>query len=187
MPRSVRLTSRLPSARARGDGRAGASMLPSHLDGDGRLQGTLGSRHEAIGHLALPPSFQLTYSIVTRRCYLSLKPLRRSRTTVQDPHRPRPASRVDHGEGGAMTTKNSNRDCNDLVRRAGMAVVTGALVLSLIPTGAFAAERDTSSSASSSSQGTTSSSPAPNGGTAPGGAPPPVTMQVPAALAAPTP
>ena len=71
-----------------------------------------------------------------------------------------------------MTTKNSNRDCNDLVRRAGMAVVTGALVLSLIPTGAFAAESDTSSSASSSSQGTTSSSPAPNGGTAPGGAPP---------------
>ena len=53
-----------------------------------------------------------------------------------------------------------------------MAVVTGALVLSLIPTGAFAAESDTSSSASSSSQGTTSSSPAPNGGTAPGGAPP---------------
>lgn len=71
-----------------------------------------------------------------------------------------------------MTTKNSNRDCNDLVRCAGMAVVTGALVLSLIPTGAFAAEGDTSSSASSSSQGTTSSSPAPNGGTAPGGAPP---------------
>lgn len=109
MPRSVRLTSRLPSARARGDGRAGAPMLPSHLDGDGRLQGTLGSRHEAIGHLALPPSFQLTYSIVTRRCYLSLKPPRRSRTTVQDPHRPRPASRVDHGEGGSHDNKKQQQ------------------------------------------------------------------------------